>query len=345
MAEDLTQQLREMEKRIAAEEQSKSETEVAEQKADGRANVIPMPRVATQPFRTELTVERHALFVSNGFKGDFWRYERTVTHPESDEPVIQRVTVGKIHDKDRPRGVLTQAHQEVLYTVLKLWDEQGYKLSSIGQGIIELFPHELVMKLRGSDSAKDYERVRRLLRDLHSIPITIENGYTWQGVRDLEEFTLLGEVHWQLRKVDSVTHRPRTSGKSLVRIFLSSVLTESFLRKNIKPLLYGPYQELGIGKHGRRAEVARLLYPLLDHELATKDAYHVRLAALAERFGLAENNFRSQRREQFACAVQSLNGKPILSEKFQLSVKLQDSEDGRDYVLVARRVPNQLVLF
>ena len=76
-----------------------------------------------------------------------------------------------------------------------------------------------------------------------------------------------------------------------------------------------------------------------------RDSYHVRLAALAERFGLAKKNYRSKRHEQFAGALQALNGKPILSEKFQLRVELRDSEDGQDYVLVARRESNQLGLF
>ncbi len=336
--------LRATEERIVAEETAKVEAAIAQQKADRRLNVIPMPHVATQPFRSELTVERHALFVSNSFKGDFWKYERTVTHTQSAEPVIQRVTVGKVAN-GRSLGVLTQAHQEIFYGLLKMWAEQGYPLSSHGQGVIETSAYELVTKLRGSDAPKHYTRVRTLLRELHSIPITLENAYTWQGVGDLEEFTLLGEVHWQLRKIDPATHRPLVGGKSQVRILLSSVITEGFLRKNIKPLLYGPYQELGVGKYGRRAEVARLLYPLLDHELATKDSYHVRLASLAERLGLATKAYRSKRHEQFTGAVRALNGKPILSEQYRLRVELRESEDADDYILVARKEANQLGLF
>jgi hypothetical protein len=344
MADDFATTLKAAERRVAAEETAKVEAEIARQKAERRLNIIPMPQVATQPFRSELTVERHALFVSNGFKGEFWKYERTVTHPESEEPVIQRVTVGKVAN-GRSLGVLTQAHQEIFYGLLKLWAETGYPLSSHGQGVIETTAYELVTKLRGSDAPKHYARVRSLLRELHSIPITLENAYTWQGVGDLEEFTLLGEVHWQLRKIDPATHRPLVGGKSQVRILLSSVLTEGFLRKNIKQLLYGPYQELGAGKYGRRAEVARLLYPLLDHELATKETYHVRLAALAERLGMAPKAYRSKRHEQFIGAVRALNGKPILSEQFRLSVELRESEDADDYVLVARKDANQLGLF
>jgi hypothetical protein len=211
--------------------------------------------------------------------------------------------------------------------------------------VIDISAYELVTKLRGSDAPKHYARVRTLLRELHSIPITLENAYTWQGVGDLEEFTLLGEVHWQLRKIDPATQRPIVGGKSQVRVLLSSVITEGFLRKNIKQLLYGPYLELGEGKYGRRAEIARLLYPLLDHELANKDNYHVRLASLAERLGMATKAYRSKRHEQFIGAIRALNGKPICAEQFRLRVELRDSEDADDYVLVARREAHQLGLF
>ena len=349
MADDFAEKLKAVEERIAAEEQLKTEADVAQQKADGRVNIIPFPRRAAQPFRSELTVERHAIFVSQSYKHDFWRYEKTITHPESGEPVVQRVTVGKVHDKDRARGVLTQEHQATLYRILALWGEQGYPLAeSDGKhyGVVTTSAYDLVQAIAGADGANHYKRVRTLLQDLHSIPIVLENGYTWRGVKDLEQFTLLSILQWEERKADADAAAGTPGpGKSEVRIMLSRLVTEGFLRKNVKQLLLGTYEELGGGKQGPQAGIARLLYARLDSELASKDEYHVRLVELGRRLGLAEKRYKSQRAQQFASAIQLLQGKPIHGERHRLRVELRESEEGEDFVLVARREPNQLGLF
>lgn len=334
--------------RIAEKERAEREAEIAQQKAQGRVSIIPMPKVPTRPFRSELTVERHAIFVANSYKGDFWRYERTINHPDSGEPVVQRITVGKIDEGDRARGILTQSHQEVLYRVLALWDEQGYPLAlweGEHYGVITTTPYELVNAICGGDAAPHYRRARRLLRDLSSVPIVLENGYTLQGIKDRDEFTLLSIIDWQERKVDKKTGRPRPGEKSEVRVMLSRLVTEGFLRKNVKQLLLGPYKQLGAGRRGPQAGLARLLYARLDNELAGKDEYHVRPEELAKRVGLAPQRYRSKRREQFSDAVRLLDGKIIQGERYKVRVELRESDDKQDYVLVARREAHQLGLF
>jgi hypothetical protein len=102
---------------------------------------------------------------------------------------------------------------------------------------------------------------------------------------------------------------------------------------------------LGAPGRGRRAELACLLYTLFDHELATKDTYHITLTALAERYGMTHQRYKSDRKRPFAHAARLLDGQPILGEKYRLQVQLRDAADGKDYVLVARRQPSQLELF
>ena len=72
----------------------------------------------------------------------------------------------------------------------------------------------------------------------------------------------------------------------------------------------------------------------------------LRLMKLAERFGLARYPYKSKRREKFLRAVSTLDGKPILGERYRLRTMLRESQDGTDFVLVARREPtDQLPLF
>lgn len=320
-----------------------------EQIEEGRCNVVPLPRVATQPFRTELTVEQNSLFVSNSYKGDHFERELTVTNPDSEEKVLRRLVVGKVDDNDRGRGVLTQYHQDVFYKVLQLWGGRGYQIGEVNgrpYGQLTISSYELVVAIRGNDGAAHYKRVRRLLQDLMAIPVTLENVYTWQGLQDREQFTLLSEVRWSERGLDRKTGRPRTTGSSEVTILLSSFVTEGFLHKHMKLLLGKPYEELGAQGKGRRGEMARLLYPFLDAQLARKGKYKAKLVTLIERFAFKHYEYKSKRREKFLPAARALHGKPIQEGRFQLSVRIELSADESDYMLVVERVPSgQLGLF
>lgn len=313
------------------------------QVADGRCNVVPLPQVATRPFRTELTVEQNSLFVSNSFKGDHFKRESTVTNPDSGEEVIRRMTVGKVHEKEkRGRGVLTQMHQDVFYKILQLWGDRGYPLGEIESktyGVLKVSAYELVTSLRsGDDNARGYRRVQELVQDLTSIPVVLENVYTWQGLSDREQFTLLGDVRWSDRRLDPRTHRPSDKGSSEVTILLSSFVTEGFLHQHLKLLLGKPYEELGGGR-GRRGEIARLLYPFLDSQLSRKERFSANLEAITARFGLRTYRYKSKRREKFVPALRALDGKPIQGGQFRLRVELELSSTQDDFVLNAWREP------
>lgn len=320
-------------KRRRAQEEAQ---DVAQQKCEGNCSLIPFPQVATQPFRSELVLERHPLFVVNAFKDDCFIHERTVEHPESGEPIVQRVMVGKTDVQGKSYGVLKQVHQEVFYKLLKLWGDQGYPLEGT-LGVIKTTVYDLVRALRGNDAAPHYRRVKELIRDLSSIPITLENGYTWQGLQDLDEFSLIADVKWNVRKLNKETLRPKQGGISNVKIFLSETVTEGFLRKNVKQLLWQPYAALG-----KRAQIARLLYPILDYELASKDHFHIALRPLAARLGMAIQRYKSDRKRPFAQAIKHLQGKPILGEKYKLHLQLTDAADGDDVILKASRRAFQL---
>lgn len=338
-----------MDAREAEEAKAKREKDRTEQIDLGFCNVIPFPkRVVTQPFRSELTIEKHSIFVSNQHKGEFFVREWSTQHPQSEERIEHRLTVGRTDKGERSWGVLTQVHQDVFYKLLKLWGDQNYPLvgNKPGQtyGSIAVTAYELVMLLRGSNSVREYRRVRTLLQELVSIPVVIENAYTWQGLQDRLQFTLLNGVTWSDRGVDKETKLPKRGGESKVTILFSDVVTEGFLQKHVKTLLLDPYQSLGTGSRAR-GEIARLLYPLLDAQLSTKENYHVRLQSLVERFGLPTYRYKSRRKQCFDPAVQLLNGKLIYGERYRMRVHLQETEDREDYMLVARRdVSSQLDL-
>jgi hypothetical protein len=333
-------------------ERERFEAALREQRAAGRANLIPLPQIATHPLRSEITTEQANLFVSNRYKGDWFTYEQTVKHPDSDERVIRRRTIGKVTPTDRPRGVLRQVHGDVWRRLLEIWGEQithqgerGYALGDNPKGVqlghISLSAYELVTRLRGNDSEKHYNRVKELVRDLSSIPIVLENFYTWQGYQDRVEFTLLNGVTWTERKIDKKTGRPKPGQEeSKVSIFFSEFVTEGFLHKHVKTVLGEPGKKLR--GNGTKDELASLLYWHLNTQLATKDEYNARLDGLAEQFGMTRYRTKSERIRKFMPALRVVHGARMLASderEFFIHMSARLSADAEDYVLVARRVP------
>ena len=320
----------------------------------GKCNVVPFPSVATQPFRSDLSVEQNSLFVANRYKGHCFIREWEVQHPSgSGEPVQKKLTVGFEDPKTKGFGVLTQVHQDVFYKLQELWMKHSYELETNDPSKIEkirgsftVSAYELVMAIRGNDTANDYRRVKALLSQMAGIPIEMKTRYTWQESYDKKTFTLLGDVYWEAKNVDEKTGRPRPGGKSEVTICFSRAVTEDYLAKQVKTLLATPYKELATPGRGGTGELAKLLYPYLDSQLAKKTSYHVRLEALLAHFGMATYRYKSKRKEKMRDAFKALQGTVILGGGYVLRLSLREAADGKDYVLVAHKDPaNQVPLF
>ena len=327
-----------------AQEKAVVEQKRQEQIKAGACTVVPFPkRAKTKPFRSELTIEQSSLFVANRYRKKHFSREWELEAP-SGTIVYRRLTVGKSNKDDESRGVLKQIHQDVFYQLLKLWGEHGYKLGEVDgktYGSLTTSVYQLVTAIRKNDSVREYRRVQNLLQDMTSIPVVLETERPDKGEKDRNQFTLLDAVRWDGKKLDNKTLRPKPGGESKVTILFSSMVTEGFLNKHYKTLLGEPYRSLGAPKRGGRGELARLLYPYLDAQLATKTNFHIKLRALAERFGLTQHRKMSHRKRQFATAIAALNGKPIKSEDHVLKVHLRESSEDDDYVLVAKREPNR----
>lgn len=321
---------------------------VREQVRNGSCNLVPFPRdLPTVPFRTELFSESLPIFVSNSYRGESWEWERSTNLPETNEPVVDRVIVGRVTSKGKQRGVLRQCHQDIWYRLLQIWDEQEYRVveaatsptaDKLAMGVIEISAYALVMRLRGNRSKARYDRVKELLADLASIPVTRRRDYITRGSMDEAQFSLLASVEWNGRSVDRETGVPLGGGDSTVRIYLSNLVTMQFLKANVASRLLGPYLFLS-RTGGRRNELAALLYVKLDRQLALKPKYHVKLEALLEELGCRSYRYKSQRAEKMQPTLEALNDMAIGAERYLLKVRLEESADKTDFVLHAWRVP------
>lgn len=332
--------IRDEEASIEAGKRIEASKEVGAQKKAGMCNIVPFPvSDPNKKIRTELTIERHAFFVSNTYKGNSRVYDREIVDPETGEPIIQRIMIGCTPENTkREYGVLRQVHQEVLYKLFSLWAEQGYKITEVTgfhYGSITTSAYQLVKYLCGRDSVNDYNWVRTILRDMEHTPIIIKSAYTWQGIQDLNDFCIL-KTEWCGIPIDKDTMRPKTDSESKVQILFSAYITQGFLRKNIKSFAMQPY--LSLKDKGRKG-FNKLLYAMLDYELANKEEYHISLSNLADRLGTTKYKFKSLQRQKIEPSIQSLNQVLILDGKYKLQVSLRDSQKKDDFVLDAKRIP------
>lgn len=312
----------------------------------GHLSLVPLPRDALRRFQSDLTVEKSSLFVSNGFPDDTFSREVSFRHPLTGESITQRLVVGRVENRKRGLGVLTQAHQDVFYGVLELWELQGKpagkKIVPVGseiRGVVECSLYELVMHLRANDGATHYKRVRQLVQEISAIPIDLYNYVDSEGEVVPHRPFRLWDARITERDVDRATGRGSAQGRMDVRIELSDFVTRNFVDQHVKQLLGAAYAALGSDKPGRRGEIARLLYPFLDAQLYKKDSYHATLSRLTAHFGFTTYAYRSKRREKFLPAVNALQGRLILGGDYRLEVSLEPTADGEDFKLVAKRVP------
>lgn len=109
------------------------------------------------------------------------------------------------------------------------------------------------------------------------------------------------------------------------------------MQANIKTLLGQPYWSLRQGDGKKPSETARLLYPYLDGQLATKAEFNIKLDALQERFGLRRYKYKADRLNKLKSAIELLDGAEILGGDFVLHTSYRPSADNRDFVLIATR--------
>lgn len=305
--------------------------ELNAQKAEGKCNLIPFP-IKENKIRSDLSVERHAIFAANTFKGDFRCYERKFKDRQTEQNIILRVEVG---DRDgQVRGVLKQKHQEAFYKLLQLWSSQKYRLQSEDSsafGAIEISAYELVQKLRGEDGGKAYKSTFQIIKEMSNIRVCIAKFFVDNNQSDIDNFTLLS-FEWFIRKIP----KGFSLNETKVQIRFSKFVTDNFLKKNVKSLMLDPYFLL---KDKGRKGVAQLLYTMLDYELASKDKFNISLTNLSNRLGLAQYRYKSDRKRKLEPAVKSLNGHKILDHQYEIKAYLEESEDGEDWVFVARRNP------
>lgn len=302
------------------------------------AEVIKLPTPANQAHALcAVPLTRHWLFAPDRTKVRVRRFEVEVMHQR--RHLKQSITIGDtLAAPDMGYGVLKVRHQRMLFALQQVWQDQGGRMirwDGRRQGMVSVSSWVLEELMYGSHGGQQKRLVRRSIQELASIPVMVSNFIGPDGhVHNLDVTGLIGGVEFASSR--------RGDGQQLgfpwVEIPLGSLITSAFEASAVKPLNMEVLRSL-------KRDMSALLYPKLDHHLATNDGVELRLDGLVEKLGMANNELRqpNRRRRAFMSAVDELQGLPLSREGYTLDVRLEPTADKADHKLIAerRRVPGK----
>ena len=301
------------------------------EKAQPMAEVIrlPSPEQASHVL-TALPVVRHWLFAPDKTTLRYREFVHETSYRGKD--IIQKICIGDKIAAERGEGyrVFTTQTQRALFGIQHLWQTQGGRLVSINGkrfGSVSCSSWQLEAALFGSHGGRQEKLIRYLVQQLASVPLKIENYVDQEGKISTLDVTglLFGEFASSRRAANNQIGFP------WIEMVVHPLLVSAFERKEVKPI------DLEVLR-GFKSDIAALLYPKIDHHLATHASVEMRLDGLVEKLGLTGKQLgqKSYRLRKFVDPVGELTGKPT-SSGGKLYVEIQPTADGHDWKLIAKR--------
>lgn len=273
--------------------------------------------------RPELNLEQWQIWLpaKSKLKPEPRLLEKTIK-TESGEEIQASVEIGLSY-----RGTLTTEDQKTYYALIELWEQNRNKKNDF----VHFSLKSLLRVLGKSWGTRNVETVKDSLSRLYGVSFIWQFAYVEspgkEAVESLEGFRILSKLKIITRKSDG--HVTRAEGYFRFDDSLLINLKNKFTR----PVLFDVYL-------GFKSEIAQLLYSLLDRILAVKNfTYQKRTKELFNELGLEGKSYqqRSNRKQILEKAIVELVGLPMSNGAFLESVKLEETEDNKDFKLLARR--------
>ena len=291
---------------------------------------LPTPENASHVL-TALPVVRHWLFAPDKTTLRYREFVHETSYRGKD--IVQKICIGDKIAAERGEGyrVFTTQTQRALFGIQHLWQTQGGRLVNINGkrfGSVCCSSWQLEAALFGSHGGRQEKLIRYLVQQLAAVPLKIENYVDQDGNISTLDVTglLFGEFASSRRAANNQIGFP------WIEMVVHPLLVSAFERKEVKPI------DLEVLR-GFKSDIAALLYPKIDHHLATHASVEMRLDGLVDKLGLSGKQLgqKSYRLRKFVEPVGELSGKPT-SSGGTLSVEIQPTADGGDWKMVARQV-------
>jgi len=268
--------------------------------------------------RSELNIERWSpLFVTSKYQGKSREFFRTL-----DDGRTVGVIVGRQLDhrgKVIEVGVLTVPGLKVFYSLINIWEKAGRPVDRLTHSTLP----ELARQMGRGWGGKDYSDLRRLLRNLNTIPIS------WIGSFYHKDQGALVSIEKGFHLLDNLEFYEKIKGNKLVvaafgykfnRLILQNLLAQYSKPLNLEAVL------------SLRKELSVLLYCHIDLILADKNRYERRTKELFKDLGVegAKYEYPSARKQNLEPVLKELVGVRLSTGRLAQAY-LQRTRDGKDY--------------
>lgn len=219
-------------------------------------------------------------------------------------------------------GILTVPGLKVFYSLINIWELAGRPVDQLTHSTLP----ELARQMGRGWGGKDYSDLRRLLRNLNTIPIN------WIGSFYHKDQDAFVSIEKGFHILDNLEFYEKIRGSKLVvaafgyrfnRLILQNLLSQYSKPVNLEVIL------------GLRKELSVLLYCHIDLILADKNRYERRTKELFENLGIEGTKYEypSARKQNLEPALKELVGVRLSTGRLAQAY-LQRTRDGGDYKAV-----------
>lgn len=276
--------------------------------------------------RVDRNFSRYPIFTTQKFKGH--SREIIIRSRKEDGSIDERcLSIGKTH-RHREVGVLTATHAKVFYVLLKIWEENDHPFNEPVRCSLYRIAQYLGLKWNQRAS----KQIKQVLADLKEIPITWHNAF-WQAktqtfAEQIAFRTILSNLH--IMRVEKGKKVYGTVEYQIDTDILNNVLgTRGFpLRLEVLVSL--------------KKEMATLLYPVIERQLAKKTEYQRDLVGLWDDLDLSHDYIRkpSDYKTKVKAALEELEGKPF-NWGILTYAQAERKANGKGYKAVFKRKRNE----
>lgn len=292
------------------------------------------PENALTPFepeeitRPELNIAKwsNVLFVSPYLKKGLYE-KRTKTFDVSYEgqKVEASLTVTPHHEMK----TLTTTSYRVFLALVQIWEYQGKP----ADGRITFSGRQLALLLGWKWGGATSDRIREQLQILRRTGISwlrLFRAEAGETISRVDDMSILGDGSY----FDAKDRLGRERFSALHRVVFGEFVRNNLVNGVTKPINYHAYLSI-------ENEAAANLYTQIDIYLSGRKSVWQRrsLALLYEDLGMTGKRYeqKKHRHAKLRDLVKEVDGKELSTGK--LSVTVEQTADGQDYKLVARRVP------
>jgi len=283
------------------------------------------PKETPKIVRSELNLERNAVFTASSFRG---KSRTVIRRYETKNGVLERrVEIGRTASGVEV-GVLTTTHFKVYLVLLELWEKAGRPIHEP----VHFTVLRILKRLKLPYGGSNYETILKSLASLSDTPIRFIDSFSSKdgSVKSTGHLSILSYLHIYER-----TAKTKTGGKTYG---YGEFTFDNHILMSLIDNFTHPLRLDVITAFKKHRDMAVLLYIYLDRQLAFRRKFEITLGKLYDQLDLSQRyiKYPSQRKLKLEPVLEELEGSLLSTGKLS-SCRIEKTADDIDYKLVARK--------